>query len=203
MNFAEIETLWRSPRNRPDTAGMEKQKMYFVALLKKRRRTALGLLGVTAVLPGYLTLLVASHLLGFSPRFDRVDLGREWASVPFLFLPWVGWCALLCLYRRHRARHRDYEGSVQASVQALLDENRTEQTRHKWIAGLLVASLALLPVIVAQLRAAGKAGDEILAPAYVIYPAYVLGILAWTAHSLRRKLLPRQRELEALVKSYE
>lgn len=177
--------------------------MHFVALLKKRRRAALGLLALTAMPLAYLTLKVASQLLRPGGGLDHVDFGREWAIVPFFFLPWIGWLVMLRLYRRHRIRHGNYGDSVQASVQALLDENRTEQARHKWVAGLLIASLALLPVIVAQLRAVGKAGDEILVPAYAIYPAYVLGMVVWMGFNLRRKLLPRQRELEALVKSYE
>lgn len=203
MNFAEIEILWRSPQNGPDAAEMEKQKMHFVALLKKRRRVALGLLAVTAIPLAYLTMKITGQLIWPTAGVERVDFRREWAIVPFFFLPWAGWLVMLRLYRRHRARHGSCGGSVQASVRALLDENRTEQTRNKWAAGLLVASLALLPMIVAQLRAAGKAGDEIFVPAYAIYPVYVLGMVGWTVFNLRRKLRPRQRELEALVKSYE
>ena len=202
MNFADIESLWRSPQNRPDAAELEKQKMHFVTLLKKRRRDAVGLLVLSAIPLTYLTLKLASHLIWPNPKLDRVDLAHEWAVVPFFLLPWIGWLVMLRLYRRHQARHPDYAESVQASVQALLDENRTEQTRHKWVAGLLLASMALLPVIIAQLRAVGKAGDEILVPAFVIYPAYVAAMVAWTVFSLRRRLRPRQRELEALLKSY-
>ena len=90
MNFAEIETLWRSALNRPDAAEMEKQKMEFTALLRKRRRAALGLLVVTAIPLGYITLKLAAHYLWPSPGLDRVELAREWGLVPFFLLPWVG-----------------------------------------------------------------------------------------------------------------
>lgn len=203
MNFAEIENLWRSPHNRPSAAEMEQQKMEFVTLLQKRRRAAAGLLVVTAIPLTYITLRIASQLIWPAPGLDRVDLTREWGVVPFFFLPWIGWLVMLRFYRGHRARHADYAGSVQASVRALLDENRTEQRRAKWIAGLLVASLALLPLVIGQLRATGKAGDEILVPAYVIFPTYVAGMVAWTVYSLRRRLQPRERELEALLQAYE
>lgn len=203
MNFAEIENLWRSPHNRPSAAEMEQQKMQFVTLLQKRRQAAFRLLAFTAIPLAFITVGAISHLLSPRPGLDRVDLGAEWALVPFLLLPLVGWGVMLRLYRGHRARHADYAGSVQASVRALLDENRTEQARSKWIMGLLLGSVALLPFIVGQLQAAGKAGDEILVPAYVIYPTYVAGMVAWTIFTLRRRLQPRERELEALVKSYD
>src|SRR5690606_30448987 len=84
----------------------------------------------------------------------------------------------------------------------LLDENRTERVRYKFIAGLLAASALVLPVIVYQLRAVGKAGDEIMVPALVIYPAYVLLLLVWFAYYFRKKLSPRKQELETLLSSY-
>lgn len=203
MNFADIENLWHSSQNRPDAAEMEKQKMKFVAILQKRRRAARVLLGLTAIPLVYLTWKVASHLIWPSPGLDPVDLRREWAIVPFFFLPWIGWLVMLGFYRRHHARHPAYDVSVQASVRALLDENRTEERRNYWVAAVLLASLVLLPVVIGQLRAVGKAGDEILLPAYVLYPTYVAGMVAGTLYHVRRKLLPRRRELEALARSYE
>ena len=35
MNFADLETMWRSPHNRPSAAELEKQKMHFVAELRR------------------------------------------------------------------------------------------------------------------------------------------------------------------------
>lgn len=202
MNFAEIENLWRSPQNRPNAAELEKQKMEFITELRRRRRSACMLLFIAFLPLAFLTGKLVAHILWPDPALDTVDLSREWGVIPFFAVPWIGWFAMLWLYRRHWRAHADYASSISASVAALLDENRTERARYKFIAGLLIASVLLLPLVVYQLRAVGKAGDEILVPAFVIYPAYVAGMVIWVISYYRRKLLPRQRELETLLSSY-
>jgi hypothetical protein len=68
---------------------------------------------------------------------------------------------------------------------------------------LLAGSIPLLLVVVQQLRAVGKAGDEILLPAFVIWPAYVALMVAWFGWYYFRRLLPAKRQLEELARSYE
>lgn len=203
MNFADLEKTWQSAHNRPSTAELENTKMKFVTDLKKRRRGNLLLLWLVFSLLAFLTAKVALHVLWPDPSLDKVDLTREWAIIPFFALPWIGWIYLVHLHRRHQTRHPDYDTSVRASVAALLDENRSERARYKFIAGLLVVSALGLPVIVHQLRSVGKVGDEIMIPAYALYPAYVLITLIWAYFHDRKKLQPRKLELEALLKSYE
>lgn len=202
MNFADIQKTWRSPHNRPPAAEMEKQKMKFITDLRARRRANLGLLVITLLPLLFLTGKVVFHVLWPDPALDKVDLTREWGIIPFFALPWIGWLFMVRQYRQHRQRHPNCENSIAASVAALLDENQVERRRYQVIAGLLIASVAILPVIIHQLRAVGKAGDEILIPAYVVWPAYVLLTLAWAAYHYRSKLLPRKKELEALLAEY-
>ena len=203
MNFADIENTWRSAHNRPDAIQLEKQKMKFVADLNRRRRGNLFFLGLILSLLLVITGKVVLDVLWPDPTLDRVDLAREWGILPFFALPWIGWFCMARLHWRHYVRHPRIDTSISASVAALLDENRAERARTKLIAGLLVVSVVILPVIVYQLRVVGKAGDEILVPALVIYPAYVVGMLVWSWFRHQRKLLPRKHELEALLKSYE
>jgi hypothetical protein len=54
-----------------------------------------------------------------------------------------------------------------------------------------------------QLRAVGKVGDEILIPAFVIYPGYVALMVGWIAWEYTRKTRPRQQELEGLAADYQ
>jgi hypothetical protein len=88
-------------------------------------------------------------------------------------------------------------------VRALLDENRLERARFKTVSWLQATTLVVPLLIVVQLRAVGKAGDEILIPAFVFLPAIIIAIFAGSSFRYRRRLLPRKRELEALLASYE
>ena len=202
MNFAEIENMWRSPQNRPTAAQLEEIKMKFVTDLNKRHRASVAFLTAVGIALALFTGRIIFDLLWRTSQIDTIDLAREWAIIPFFALPWIGWIFLLRQYRRHRSQHPNYDTSVSASVRALLDENRVERARYKTVSWLQGITLVVLPLIVFQLRAVGKAGDEILIPAFVIFPLIILGIFAWSSFRYHRQLLPRKRELEALLASY-
>jgi len=202
MNFDEIQKTWQSPHNRPDTARLEKDKVKFVTDLRRRRRGNLLFLGLVLALLLLFTVKLGLHVVLPDPGSKTVDPGREWGVIPFFALPWAGWFYMVRLHWRQHVRHPNYDRSISASVSALLDENSSERKRYKVIAALLVASAVMLPLIVYQLREVGKAGDEILIPALGIYPAYVMGVLILSTVYYRRKLLPRKRELEALLVTY-
>jgi hypothetical protein len=203
MNFDDIESVWRSPHNQPSASELEQHRMKLVTELQRRHRASRGLLGITALPLLFITFMIVRHALWPDPAHTPMNWEREWAVLPFVTLPWLGWFIMLRLHLRHQRRHPDYDRSISASVAASLDENRTERTRYQVVVGVLLASVPLLLIIVQQLRAVGKAGDEILIPAFVIYPGYVLAVVVWAAVHYRRKLLPRKRELEALLASYE
>jgi hypothetical protein len=57
--------------------------------------------------------------------------------------------------------------------------------------------------VVGQLRATGKAGDEILWPAFVGWPLLAGAILAALWWQDRYRLLPRRHQLEALRQELE
>jgi hypothetical protein len=203
MNFDEIESVWRSPHNQPSATQLEQHKMKLVTELRRRHRHSRGLLWITAVPLLFISFKIIRHALWPDPSHTPLNWEREWAVLPFLTLPWLGWFMMLRLYLRHHRRHPDYDRSISASVAASLDENRTERTRYKVITGLLAGSIPLLLLVVEQLRAVGKAGDEILLPAFVIWPAYVALMVAWFGWYHFRRLLPRKRQLEELAQSYE
>jgi hypothetical protein len=203
MNFEDIESVWRSPHNQPSATELEEHKMKLIAELRRRHRASRGLLWLTAIPLVLFTALIVRHVLWPDPALDKVDLNLEWAVFPLFALPWATWFILLRLHRRHQTQHPDYDRSISATVSASLDENRTERTRYKVIAGLLLASIPLVVLIVHQLCAVGKAGQEILLPAYVIWPAYVALMVGWFGWYYFRRLLPKQRQLEALAQSYK
>lgn len=202
MNFAEIENMWRSPHNRPTPAQLEKQKMDLNNELNRRRRSTRGLLWLTAIPLIVITAKLVLHMLWPDPALDRFEVAREWLVIPFFLLPWAGWLLMWRLHRGHAVQHRDYARSIRAGVAALLDENRRERLRTGIVVALLLASVPLIGGVVWQLRAVGKAGDEILLPAFVVYPTYVLLMVGWMAHEFFKKIQPRGRELEALLAQY-
>jgi hypothetical protein len=202
MNFDDIQQTWRSPQNQPSAAQLETDKMKFIADLRRRRRGNALFLALIFALLAFMTGKIVLHALWPDPALDRIDFTREWGVILMFALPWIAWIVMLRLDRRHRGLHANYDRSINRSVAALLDENRMERVRYKVVGVLLVVSVFVLPIIVFQLRAVGKAGDEILLPAFVLWPLYVTGVLVWAAFHYRRKLLPRKHELEGLLQQY-
>ena len=203
MNFAEIQNLWHVPQNRPSASHLEEIKMKFVADLNKRHRGIVVFLSVVGIALIFITGKILLHLIWPAPGAEPIDVAREWSIVPFFALPWIGWLVMVAQYRRHRTQHPNYDRSIPASVRALLDENRMERTRYKIISALQALTVLLLPLVVWQLRQVGKAGDEILVPAFVVAPLLIAGIFLFSTFRYRRTLLPRKRELEGLLAAYE
>lgn len=202
MNDAELEHAWRSPRNQPAVADVAAARARFLADLGRRRRGARLLLalvgGVLAVVTG--RIVVAAWPGGASPVLDPV---RDWASLLFLAVPWAGFALLARRMLRHERTHAGAERSVGAAVRALRDENAMARARLKVVAGLHGATLVLLPLVVWQLRATGKAGDEILGPAFLGWPAVAGAILAGLWWHDRRHLRPRAKQLDNLLRELD
>jgi hypothetical protein len=202
MNYDELEAAWRSPRNQPSPAEIAASQQRFTAELERKRRGAkLLLFAVFAVLTLFSVRLLGAVL--WPGAGGRIDVAREWASLVFLALPWLGALALARQLVRHEREHVHPGRSLAGSVRALLDENRMSRARLGVVAALHVVMLVTLPLVVWQLRAVGKAGDEIVWPAFVGWPLVAAAILAAMAWHDRRTLRPRARQLEALLRDYE
>ena len=199
MNFAEIEAMWRSPQNQPSAAELECRKKELIADLRRRHRRFVGFVAFVIVLLTTVTVRLALHVISPAPGASAIDPTREWGAFLFILLPWIVPVILIRQYRRHRTRHAHFVRSIPESVRALLDENRIARLRLALAAGLHGAMLVLLPLVVMQLRAVGKAGDEILVPAFVLWPLIAVAIGAALWFYDRRRLLPQKRRLEALL----
>jgi hypothetical protein len=202
MNYDELETAWRSPRNTAEATTLAAAQARFVADLAQRRR---GTRLFLALVFGALTLItvrviVSAWPLGGSPT---IELAHDGASLLFLAVPWVGFGVLIHRMRRHERVHPGLGRSVRQALSALLDEIAMARARLKVVASLHGATLVLLPLVVWQLRKTGKAGDEILWPAFVGWPLFAVGILVALWWYDRSRLRPRQRQLEALHREYE
>lgn len=203
MNFAEIENTWRSPLNRPDPATLDHMKNAFIAEHDRRRRGQKLFLFWLGTVLTFLTLGFAFRVIRPDPLKPGIDFAREWGAVLMLLLPWGALVVLARRFSRHDREHGHPASTLAGSLRALLDEVRASRTRLRIVAWLHGATLLVLPLVAYQLRAVGKAGDEVLVPVLVLWPLIAAGIGAGLWWRDRRKLRPRQHELEALLKSYE
>jgi len=202
MNSADLERAWRSPRNSADPAALARAGDRLFADLERRRRARRLFL---ALVLGALTLLSVRVALATFPRAGgpTIDPGRDWASLVFLALPWIGFIVLTRQMLRHERGHRQAEATIGDTVRGLLEENATARAGLRVTAGLLGATVLLLPVVVWRLRATGKAGDEILWPAFLGWPLLAGALLTALWWQDRHRLLPRRRHLEALRQELE
>lgn len=199
MTFDDIQSVWGSPHNRPSPDELEVQKQQFIRNLESRHRGFVLITGLTGLWLIGCTIRFAYHVA----KGGAFEPAREWAAILLFLLP-VG--ALVVFWRQHflhRREHVDHRRTIKASLEALLDENRLACLRLKMIAVLNGLMLVVMPVIVLQLRAVGKAGDEILLPAFVLVPLLMAFVFTVLFLRHRRTLLPQKRELETLLQAYE
>jgi len=202
MSYDELERAWRSPRNRPTPAELAADRFRFTDELERRRRGVKLFLFVVFAVLAVFTVRVFAAVFWPGPG-KEIDVTREWAPLFILAMPWLGAVFLARRVARHEREHGHPERSLADSVRALLDENHMSRARLKTVAALHAVLLVALPLVVWQLRAVGKAGDEIVLPAFVGWPLIAAAILGGMWWHDRRKLVPRQRQLEQLLRDYE
>jgi len=199
MTFDDVERLWRSPHNAPSPAQLEAQRAELVRRLRRRHRGFV--IGVSAALAGLVLLGVRFAL--YLARGGAFDGRQEWASVALLLLPVLGAAVFVRQYLRHRARHRDHHRSISASLRALLDENRLARRRVQGIAVLNGIFVLVFPVIAWQLQAVGKARPGELMSMVVLFAGLMVLVGLCLAYEYWRRLQPRRRELEAMLRFYQ
>jgi hypothetical protein len=199
MTYDDLQAAWNSPHNRPSPDELDRQKQQLQQRLRRQHRGFVVLTG-----------LASCWLLGTAAMFTRhiatggaFDGSREWGALVVFILPLLALAQLWRRFLAHRAAHATCDRSIRSSVAALLDENRLARFRTRLIAALNGLMLLVIPVVVFQLRAVGKAGDEILVPAFVLFPALMIAVLGGMLFHYRRTLLPEKAELETLLRSYE
>lgn len=203
MSFDDLNSLWQSPENQPSPSTVDSIRMKFIQTLRERRRRVALFLGfVVAGLLVPTLLLLFSLLRPASGVGKSIDIMREWGVLCLLALPWLGAGVFIRQFLRHRNTYRHPDHSIRDCLRALLDENRLARFRYLGAATLNGAMVLLMPVIVQQLRATGKAGDEIIVPAFVLLPSLLVILFVSLGIHYRRRLLPEKRSLETLLASY-
>jgi hypothetical protein len=199
MTYDDIQSVWGSPHNQPSPEELERHRKHLVQRLRRRHRGFIAVIGLAT----FWMVLFGSLFTGRLFHGAVFHFRREWAAILLFLPPWVALTLLWCRFFAHRSRHVGHNDSIRASVAASLDENRLARFRNRLIAALNILVLVVFPVCIHQLRAVGKAGDEILVPGFIVFPSILLVILAAISFRYRRKLLPEKAELEDLLQSYE
>lgn len=202
MNYDDLEHAWRSPRNTTDAAALAAAQDRLFAELERRRRSTRMFLAIVLLVLSIITIPAAVALFQPAGSGSGMEFSRDWASLLFLAVPWLGFGLLARRMLRHEREHGPVTLSVRDTVRALLDENAMARGRLKVVALLHGVALLLLPLVVAQLRAAGKAGDEIVWPAFIGWPVVVGAILVAMFWHYRVELRPRQRQMEELLRDH-
>ncbi|HRE79604.1 MAG TPA: hypothetical protein PLN52_01085 [Opitutaceae bacterium] len=203
MNYADIESLWQSPANQLPPEKLAHHQKRFLADLRKKHRGFLLFISSVIVTLTLITGRLVYVFLTRSSGENDLSLPNTWASFLLLTLTWIAPLVLILHYRRHRKKTAVDHPTLRDTVAALLSENRLSRFRLKLIASLHGLLLVLLPAVVWQLRSSGRAGDEIVFPAFVLWPAISACILLIMFWHYQKRLRPRQRQLESLLKNYE
>jgi len=203
MNYADIESLWRSPLNQLPSEELARHQKRFSDDLKKKHRGFLLFISSVLVTLTAITARLAYVLITRSAGSHPLSLANTWGSFLLLGLTWVAPIVLILNYRRHRRKAAVDTPTLRDTVLALLSENRLSRARVKLIACLHGLLMVLMPVIVWQLRTSGRAGDEIVFPAFVLWPAISSCILLIMFWYHQKRLRPRQRQLESVLKNYD
>jgi hypothetical protein len=193
MNLDEMQTLWKSPGNRP-TAVQQQLADKFTRRRIRRRRFQTAWLINTFVWLTLITVLAVWNVME-----QKVAIGREWALIPMLIVPWA---FAIHFLRRHLNPVPAIPGgelSVAGSFHAALVSNRTEQSHLKLVASLLVIMLPILGVSLWQLHAAGKASSRELTTMAIFFGGVLLISGAGIAARYFGRVLPQQRQLNALL----
>lgn len=199
MNRHELENLWNTSENQPDPTGITLEIGKHLRRLRRRHRSLVVVLSLAGVWLTIMLVRLAFFVAGGGP----LDPAREWGAAVMLLLPLMALIVLARQFRRHLQAHAAPERSIQASLLALLDENRLARRRVKVIGGLYAAVMLIMPLVVHQLQAVGKAGDEVRIPAFVMLPLLLLTLSGILLFHYRFRLLPRHRELRELLEAYQ
>jgi hypothetical protein len=201
MNFEALEAAWRSSANSPGAAASAYVLSEASTTLQRRRAELRGLLAFASV-----ALALPLALLGYDilvGRSDVIDLAREWALIPFAFIPFVVLALVWRRYLAHLKRHPHANVALVDAFRALLDENAAARARIRVIGAAVLLFVPLLALMLSQLGAVGKMEPEHMIQAGILLGGGLAAGALWMAVQYFTRLIPERRQLEALVRQYD
>jgi hypothetical protein len=194
MNLNEIQNLWNSAGNRPPTAIQQQWADKFTRQMIRRRRFQSAWLINT-----FLWLTLVTVLAGWNVMKKKVALDQEWALFPLLIVPWAFAFHFLRRYLKPAAPIARGEISVAESLRAALNSNKAEQSHLKLVGVLFAIMIPVLAVSLWQLRATHKVLAHELMSMVILFGGVLLVSSAGIAARYFGRVLPQQRQINALL----
>lgn len=198
MTFEELIPVFRSSRNAPKPAELERYKAGIATHLRKEYRDFTWHVGMA----GALTLFLAGGFVQYLRSGGAFDLQREWASIVFLLLPITVAALFVRGFIKHRQQHPRYESSIVEGLRALIDENRLARVRLRVSMVASTLAMAGLPLVTYQLQLVGKQRPHEAASMLAVFGLTYVAAMGWQIWKYR-KLLAEQVRVRELLGSYE
>lgn len=194
MNLNEMQNAWNSPRNNLPTQERQRLAGQFIRqMIRRRRFRAIWLINTFGWLAIITWLAIRTVAIG------KVNLEQEWGLLPILIVPWAFAIHFLRRFLNSAPVVARGEVSVIDSLRAALSSNRTEQLHLKIVAVLFAIMIPLLAISMRQLHAAGKVSDRELTSIVLFFGTILLASGAGIAARYFGRLLPQQKQLDALL----
>jgi hypothetical protein len=193
MNFEDIQKAWVSPDNQPSENETMKLKQELINRVRRRRRFNIIWLVQTSVM-----LVAATIIAIIALQSNRTSIVAEWSAILMLVVSWT--CFLLIAWKRfHRKPAATMDQPIADAVRVALHDNRVARVVNTVCAWLLVLTVMVLPIVMFQLHAAGKASSRELLSMGIAFGGVLSLFGTWLAWNGIRRLGPEQRHLEALL----
>jgi hypothetical protein len=194
MNFEDIQKAWVSPVNKPSEHETMKLKQELINGVRRRRRFDIIWLIQTSVM-----LIAATVVAIIAWRSGRSSSVAEWGAVLLLAVSWT--CFLLIAWKRfiHRMPAAAMDQPISVAVRVALHDNRVARVINTVCVWLLALTVTVLPIVMSQLHAAGKASNRELLSMSVAFGVILLLFGAWLVWNRFRRLRPERERLEALL----
>lgn len=194
MNLNEMQNAWSSPRNNLPAKEQQRVADQFTRQMTRRRRfQSIWLINT------FVWLAAITFLASWTIAVGKTKPEQEWGLFPLLIVPWAFAMHFLRRHLKPVTPAARGELSVSESLRAARSSNRTEQSRTKQVAALFAIMIPLLAVAMQQLHAVGKMSSPELSSMAVLFGGVLLLSGAGIAARYFGRLLPQQRQLDALL----
>ena len=199
MDFDTLERLWRSEANDRVSVAEAYLLEATIKTLKYRRKAfviGMGLIG--------LALMTWSSALAYAVIVGKIaDMSREWGALALLLVSWVAFLIAIAQQRQHLNAYHERTAAMPEVLRALIDENRTGQSRVRMMGIALAVFTVVLAICQWQLYAVGKMEVRDVVQTSILF-ASALG-LATIIQVVRyvHVLRPEGERLRRLLDQYE